>query len=149
MKLLKSLILLAFVIGIISSCGKDELDASNLNGTRWVEQDGPNFTGSNHIFEFFDNNTFTLELSYWTDILVVGQECPDNRTDYIKGTYTISSNTLSINGQYSDEDFQNEEPNCNGVTTYGKIYMYEYDGDDWILNSDLEEEYLQIRLVKQ
>ena len=101
MKPLKALIIPLFIIGLISSCAKQETETPNspLNGTRWVEQDLPSFAGNNHIFEFFDNNEFTLELNHWTDMLIPFQECPDIRTDYIQGTYTMSAKTFSINGQ--------------------------------------------------
>lgn len=142
------LLLAGLLLILLVACTKTD-NPPNITGN-WEEQESSNFiqfAGSTHVFEF-KADSFFLSLRYWTDMIDVNAPCPHNRTEYIRGTYELTEDMLSISGKYTDETFVTEQATCDGELDYEASYEYVYEVGELLLNPE-QEEYFQIRLLEQ
>lgn len=141
-----SLIPLLFI-----SCKKDNLGISQatLSGL-WLEEEPVGiiqFAGTNHLFQFNSDKSFTLKRDYWTDV-ISADSCYGSHSDYVMGTYSFTSSQFELNGKYSDPFYNVVQMNNCGETDYHLITKYKFSNGILTLNSD-EELYYQIALHKQ
>ena len=152
MKIKFPLLMILLVIPIFFfSCKKDNLGISqeSLSGL-WLEEEPAGiiqFAGTNHLFQFNSDKSFTLKRDYWTDV-ISADSCYGSHTDYVKGTYSFTSTQFEFGGKYSDPFYNVAQMNNCGETDYHLITKYKFSNGVLTLNSD-EELYYQIALHKQ
>ena len=90
---------------------------------KWTEEYNQSglFGGTNYTIEFLADSTFRLSLHIWTDIVVVGEPCPSDRTDHILGEYWAKDGYLRLSGKYCDSTFSTGKPNCEGYSGYARF----------------------------
>ena len=118
---------------------------------KWIEQEPEDigqFSGTNHILEF-RQDSFFLQRRYWTDALDPANPCLNGHTDYYKGLFEITTDSISFNGLYTDQTFQLTTPKCDYPPTYQETFAYQQNSDNVIILNPEEEIYLQIRLERE
>lgn len=140
------------VLTTFFSCTQDELNTpesllDDIQG-EWLEvEEGIAYAGSNHHL-IIEGDQVKLTHLLWTDIILVGEACSGNRTDYAKGTVTITEDNFTFLGSYCNESFSEITPNCLGNESYDLIYDYTLEDGILTLNPEAPF-YSQIRLEKQ
>jgi len=137
------------IIAICISCKK----TNPINIADWItwNQQHPDgvmfFAGSDHTYSFKDDS-FRAKISYWDDDVIL-DSCAHSRTDYIRGTYQKTNDSISFNGKMCDTLYQSLIANCAGTRDYRFSYKFvQYNDSTLILNPDGAPYYLNIVLKK-
>lgn len=105
------------------------------------------FAGTNHTFCFLSDTEFKLELESWSDI-VTDINTPNTWSEYIKGTYVWTNESLEITGLYMDSDYTNFVTSRSGETEYSKTYEVKVVSEtEFILDNNDIMPYRGIRLL--
>jgi hypothetical protein len=148
----KSYLLLA-LIGILAfpACNKKDKDltAKNIVGT-WQEQEtAGSFAGATCRFTFRSDDSFFAKVVAYTDVIDSSNPCLGNPVSYIKGSFSVAGNQISLDGAYFDSSYLNPSTNCAGMTTYHAQYISIYKGDELILNANAPNEWRKIKLYRE
>ncbi len=145
---MKTLILFALFILSLGACTKSEnLVLPSLNQS-WQEiepKDIYQLEGSTFTqFQLNRDNTFILINHTWTDALPFDDPCRGIDTYFAFGTYSYSSDSLYLDGCYSDDLFKTCTATCTGETSFMEAYHYILTGRTLTLNP---EEHPMVRRV--
>lgn len=131
---LASLLLFLFV-----GC-KKEADVKGITGIYNQEFKATFFAATKHQINFINGNNFEMKLERISDMVdTPNTVCKSNRTDYVKGTYTVSGNIIQFTGKYCDENYNELKPMCDGTTDYTTEYNFKRNGSFLILDFNKDE----------
>jgi len=124
--------LILALIFILSSCSKEDEKNSSLliPDGRWVEQENyyPNFGFyEKKTYEFlFNGNNFSALIDFWNDAGSI--ECPNSRMFHIIGTYSMTNDSLFLEGFYYENDFITpDKDTCHRINIYKRKIHYQLD----------------------
>lgn len=122
----KILLLLTSFILLLSACSKTDKEVALPGIWKEVPQH-LKFAGTAHWIKLNADQTFEMALSRFSDMLESEPvPCPNNRIDYVKGTYQRNDGTIIFSGSYCDESFSQIQPNCRGEENYQEHYTLSF-----------------------
>lgn len=145
---MKNLLFVIIALSLFSaSCKKS--DNPTIEGV-WQEKSMVSkFDGTRYWIRFNSDLSFEMKLNHFTDAIIVDPvPCSGNRTDYVKGTYTISGKEIRFNGSYCDATFNQQQANCEGTTTFQPRFTYAFIDGDLVMDFEKEDKY-KVWLEKQ
>lgn len=154
------LIISILIISIAISCKKQEdicLPVTNdlLQGS-WEDYCNQCYNLGGRTYNiFFDENYFYLEKIEYSDLVLVSCNNINSWSQYVKGMYAFSDGIMTLNGFYSDENYNIlENSTCPQVIDTGTFYMefnnVVYCNDTLILqNTNLTEWEGMLKLKKE
>jgi hypothetical protein len=142
-------ILFVLIALSLFSVGCNKSDKANIEGV-WQEKSiTSKFGGTKYWIKFSSDHSFEMKLNHFTDAIEVDPvPCSGNRTDYVKGNYTISGKEIMFNGSYCDATFNQVQANCQGTATFQTGFTYTFIDGDLVMDFDKEDQY-KVWLQKQ
>ena len=145
---MKNVALLLMAVAVLFGACKKSVNEKELEGV-WVEKTiTTKFAGTKHWVQFNADMTFQMRLDHFSDAIDQQVPCPSNRTEHVKGTYSISDNKITFTGNYCDASFSQYIANCSGTESYEETYTTTFKGKDLVLDYEKEDPF-KIWLVKQ
>lgn len=141
----------ALILVISFSCSKEAIIPDFSDCWKEIESEEVlQFAGANYTFCFLNDTELTIEITRWTDVIEIdGPNCQSN-TNYIKGTYTWTNESLETLGIYTTSDFSTPDSICNGQTEFERNYTMEVVSEtEVILDKNENSSVLGIRLIKR
>ena len=137
---------LLITLFLFQSCKEEPTTLEDFLG-KWTEETDNTgaFGGEDLEITFSEDNTFTMKIDGWTDAINAGDPCGFSWTYYVRGTFTIATNTIDFTGFYTDETYTTDEPNCGGETELFRTYLFDFRKEELFLNAGASNEF---KLVK-
>lgn len=133
------MLMAVLMVFIFSGCKSSETKPSILGTWQELPTSG-RYAGESYWIQFNSDNTFKMKLSLFNDG-IIEQPCPNNRNDYVMGSYSISGNNITFSGHYCDSDFITAQATCEGVEVYEKSMPYEFSEDQLVLGNAAAADY--------
>ena len=149
---LQTIIITTLLILTLFSCDSDSCESVEISlplTDCWLEFEPESFiqfAGSNHTFCFLSDTEFTLQLDSWTDAIVAGGS--GQWTEYIRGTYVLTSDAFEVTGKYTESDFVTLVTNSIGETDFANTYALKVVSEtELVLDNNVERPTQAIRLM--
>jgi len=132
-----------------ASCKKDDHTAiPSLPGTWQEKEQVLQFAGTTHRIFFAEGGLFHLRRTLFTDALEPWNPCGESRYQYMRGTYTIAANRLSLAGKYCDSAYTADVPDCAAGAEFSSSHSMKGNFGQLILD-DEKGDYYRIVLNKE
>jgi hypothetical protein len=136
---------------LLFSCRKknENIETSALIGTWQEYETEAAFAGTTYRTTFNSDGTFTTSRHYFTDAIVPGDSCKSGHWDYMKGSYTVTGNTIRFLGNFCNVTYQTMTPNCYGQTAYEESFVSTLNGNNLVMGINSLNEYGKVKMTKQ
>ena len=133
------LLVLSFCAMLFCGCSK-AVKETQLFGVWKQNPQSLAFAGTLHWIKLNSDKTFEMKLARFSDMIDAEPvPCPNNHTDFVKGTYQFNDGKISFSGAFCDENFSQIQPNCRGEDSYQEFFSVTFEEQEMVFDIEKQE----------